>query len=470
MALNDRGVVDVMYGGAKGGGKSFFLCAWVFLWAVALANRFELTPTDKPVHVGWMGRKQATDFTATTLQTWQEIIPADEYDIRSSTDKHPKHILIQGRIAVDFGGLDRREDISHFNSAEYAFVVVDQAEETTRDDVSALRASRRLKIKGHHVAYKGLWTANPAQCWLKRDFILAPSAEKRFVKALPADNPWLPQSYIDTLKEAFRHRPEMLQAYLFGNWDAFEGAEQVIQEAWIRLAMTRRKTYWPFIKEYISIDCARFGDDETVMLMMENMDIKQKIVMAHSMTTEVSGRAAVLSCENGKCPIVVESIGADIGAGVADELRSMDHEVMEFNPAIKPAGKDAKNYGFYSLRCEAWHNASKILSQGYIGEENVSVCISNANELERDDQGMDETMIEQLCAPRYQWKGGKLVIEKKSDTKQRLDRSPDHADAYVIALWAWPMMPRKEEHNDDGYRSRRDYEGIDSPRVAMDVG
>ena len=471
LALNDRGVIDVMYGGAKGGGKSFFLCAWVFLWAVALANRFDLQPTDKPIHAGWMGRKQATDFTATTLQTWQEIIPEDEYQIRTATDKHPKHILIQGRIAVDYGGLDRREDISKFNSAEYAFVAVDQAEETTRDDVSVLRASRRLKIKGNHVLYKGLWTANPAQCWLKREFILTDSPERRFVKALPSDNPHLPQSYINMLTESFKHRPDMLEAYLHGNWDAFEGAEQVIQEKWIRTAMMGRKDYWPFIKEFISIDCARFGDDETVMLLMENTDIAEKIVMAHCATTEISGRAAVLSVDNDRCTIVVESIGSDLGAAVADELRSMDHDVIEFNPALKPTGKNAKDYGFYSLRCEAWHNAAKVLSKGRIGNENINVCISQPEDDGRFGMmGMDETMIEQLCAPRYKWRNGKLVIEKKADTKVRLERSPDHADAYVIALWAWDQMPRKGEQKTtdrpEGYRERAGA----SSRGAMDMG
>lgn len=468
MALNDRSVVEVLFGGAKGGAKSYFLCAWVFLWAVALANRFDLQPTGRPIHLGWMGRKQATDFTATTLQTWQEIIPADEYQIRSATDRHPKHILIQGRVAVDYGGLDRREDISKFNSAEYAFIAVDQAEETTRDDVSILRASRRLKIKGHHVLYKGLWTANPAQCWLKREFILNPSPEVRFIQALPSDNPHLPTSYVNTLKNAFKHRPDMLEAYLHGNWDAFEGAEQVIQEKWIRQAMVGRKDYWPFIKEYIAIDCARFGDDETVILFMENTDIVQKIVMAHCATTEISGKVAVMSIENDNCAIVVESIGSDIGAAVADELRSLDRQVVEFNPSLKPSGKDAKDYGFYSLRCEAWHYASKVLSSGRIGEENINVCISKPDIDEKYGMmGMDETMVEQLCAPRYKWRGGKLVIEPKSETKTRIERSPDHADAYVIALWVWEQMPRKGECAEDFDRPARRAEAYE--RTAMDM-
>ena len=116
VALNsDLPVVDCLFGGAKGGGKSYFLCIWVYLWSLAIIDRFGLDGKRIP-HVGWMGRKQATDFSNTTLQTWQEVIP-DDYVIKSASERYPKHVLIRGRVAVDFGGLDRREDISKFNSA-----------------------------------------------------------------------------------------------------------------------------------------------------------------------------------------------------------------------------------------------------------------------------------------------------------------------------------------------------------------
>ena len=58
--------------------------------------------------------------------------------------------------------------VNKFNSAEYGFVAVDQAEETERDDIMVLKASRRMKIQGRDLPlpYMGLWTANPAACWL----------------------------------------------------------------------------------------------------------------------------------------------------------------------------------------------------------------------------------------------------------------------------------------------------------------
>ena len=147
-ALDDPKIRRVLYGGAKGGGKSYFLCVWAFTEAYKIIVANKLRPTKNPIHVGWLGRKQATDFTATTLQTWRKIIPEEYYEIKGGTEKDPKHLLIMNRVAIDYGGLDRQETINKFNSAEYAFFGIDQAEETNRDDVSVIQGSLRLKING----------------------------------------------------------------------------------------------------------------------------------------------------------------------------------------------------------------------------------------------------------------------------------------------------------------------------------
>ena len=114
-ALARPEVKRLLYGGAKGGGKSFFLCVWSFMYCWDLCVRFKIMPSINPLHVGWLGRKQATDFTATTLQTWRQTIPEQYYQLKSGTEKDSKHILIMDRIAIDYGGLDRQETINKFN-------------------------------------------------------------------------------------------------------------------------------------------------------------------------------------------------------------------------------------------------------------------------------------------------------------------------------------------------------------------
>ena len=44
----------------------------------------------------------------------------------------------------------------------------------------------------------------------------------------------------------------------------------------------------------------------------------------------------------------------------------------------------------------------------------------------------------QLCAPRYGVHAGGVALEKKDKVKERLGRSPDLADAVVMAFWDDP--------------------------------
>ena len=429
LALNDNDVVDVLYGGAKGGGKSWFLCCWVYWWCKEIIAQRGLEPARNVPHIGWMGRKQGIDFTATTLQTWQEmtdVIPIEDYEIKGASEKHPKHIRIANAVAVDFGGLERQEDKNKFNSAEYVFIAIDQAEETTQDDISVLRATRRMKLKGKPFHYKGLFTANPAQCWLKEEFIDEKTAKpkNRFVQALPSDNPNLPSGYIDTLKDSFSYRPDLLNAYLYGSWDALATPNQVIDARWLYAAQERADKY-P-VKRYLVCDPARFGDDDTVIFLMADGDIEEKVIMPYCRTTDISNKLAQMSRHNDDCMCIVESVGADVGSGVIDELVQLGVDTLQYNPAGAASDKDK----YVNCRAEAWDTAARCLAEGVMKGSNVQIVLKNLYiELQR-----------QLCAPRYDFRGTKLLIEEKSSIKERLGRSPDHADTYVMALWAWPKV------------------------------
>jgi len=420
-ALDDPSITDVLYGGAKGGGKSYFMCVWVFQLSVHIANMFKLRPTPKPVHVGWMGRKQATDFTSTTLQTWQDVIPEDNYQIKSGTERHPKHILIQGRIAIDFGGLDRREDINKFNSAEYGFIALDQAEETAKDDVAVLQGSRRLKINGHPLYYKGLYTANPANCWLKDDFIIDSAPYRKFIQALPSDNPHLPGSYIAMLKDSFGHRPELLEAYLYGSWNLADGVDQVIKAIWLEQAdgFTQIK-FKEKTRKFITADIARYGDNETVFYYMEDTDIvEEPIIYGQRGIDYTINRLTAWSREHHNCPVIVDEGG--VGGGVVDLLPANGVIVIAADNGAKPkqSSKDAM-YRYGNRRAEVWDTTAKKFNRGDV-----------------ELHYKDSKLRKQLCTPKYKYKNGRIYIESKEEITKRLGRgqSPDRADAYVNGLF-----------------------------------
>jgi len=442
-ALHDPNVLEVLFGGAKGGAKTVLACIFAMTYAIELADTYGIKPSQYPVPVGFMGRKYGKHFRDTTLETWKEVIPAGGYTIRDQAGE----IVIQDRVKVDFGGFDSQETVNKFNSAEYVFFVVDQAEELTRDDVAVLRASLRRKIKGQVPHYVGLFTANPADCFLKDDFLVKPDPRRRFVKALPTDNPHLPDGYIDRLKDSFRHRPELLAAYLHGSWDALAGADIIIKDYWVAnanlLYRIGSKTY-----KAIACDPARFGDDETVIYYLENGDIKDVEIFGQRDTMYTAGMLNIMAEKHKSFPtekivIAIDTTGG-LGAGPADRLVEMGCNVMSVNSSERAI--DAK---FLNRRAGMWWHAGELFGSG-------------EHELHYDDPELKR----QLSAVKYTFKQGRIAVEGKDDIKKRLGRSPDRADAYVIGLHALQSVTATEDQrkaNKPGFLSTFLYQETSSP-------
>jgi hypothetical protein len=410
-ALQDDFVEEVMYGGAKGGGKSWFGCHWLWHECYEIARNFVPKARKHPIPIAFMGRKVGKHFKETTLDTWKRFIPGDRYRIKGD----PAEITIADRVLIRTGGLEAKEDLEKFNSAEFARIFVDQAEETTKDDISVLRASLRLSIGGRAIPPKVLWTANPGQCWLKEEFIDDPVPEKVFIKALPTDNTKMPDldGYLRRLREAFKHRPELLAAYLEGKWDAFEGGNQLILSRWIDAAYDN-ESYIPSSGKLVACDPSRFGDDETPIFLMEDTDVKEKVILGKASVVEVANEVTKMTRVNGHCPAVVDEIG--IGGGVIDVCRQNGVNVIAFNGAESSEEKEK----YYNLRAEAWFRASQDFS-----ERKVRLTLPNT------------TLRKQLVVPTYSFRNGRILIEEKKDIKKRLGgKSPDWADCYIMGLWA----------------------------------
>lgn len=436
-----KNIDEILYGGAKYGGKSWFLCVWAYLFACNFAVEYNIPKSNNPLPIGFLGRKVAKNFSDTTLETWFKTIPADGYVAKGK----PVDLIIDDRVKIHTGGLDNRETINKFNSAEYAFFCLDQAEEMTPDDIALLRAATfgRLVVNGKALPGKGLFTANPRACWLKEEFILSPSPARKFVPALPTDNPYCTEKYINNLKDAFKHRPELLRAYLYGDWSAIEGAEQVIKSEWIEEAKLRT-CHAPRVKRYLVCDTARFGDDECVIYLMENAEIIGKKILGQSRAPDIVNRLNTLSHQNNDCQIVVEVVGADLGGAVSDYLTKAGRDVIEFRPGDASTYKGPQGKPIYhNLRAEAWSKAATILCSGVLDEESNTVV---------ECKNMYPLLQTQLCTPEYKFadKGGRILVEKKESIKARIGRSPDHADTYVIGLWAWDRVDYAIEDTDAG--------------------
>ncbi len=425
--LEKKKTFEVCYGGAKGGGKTFFGCAYVYQYCLDLIHRFNLPKSKEPPVAVFMGRQVGVNFVDTTLETWKAIIPSEDYKI----NKHEKEIVILDRVKIQYGGFDNESDINKFNSAEFGLVFIDQAEETKERDISILRAACRKKINGKEIPYKVLYTANPANCWLKREFIIpfkrgTLDKKRVFVEALPFDNPELPVGYIDILKDTFRNRPELLEAYLYGSWEALEGAYKIIKDSWIEDAFTsvvRREKP----NKVLVADIARHGDDRTVIFYLEDCTPMFCKIFGNKSLTETSYIIADLQKIYNADIIVVDSIG--YGAGVIDNLRDMNSKYFNNSWQIYELNSQERAMDgekFANVRSEMWwYVANKF------GDGNVSFPSDVVRELP-----------EELSIPEYKIEGKRIYVEAKSDIKKRLGSSPDVADSYVMGVYAQQFIVR----------------------------
>ena len=131
--------------------------------------------------------------------------------------------------------------------------------------------------------------------------------------------------------------------------------------------------------------------------------------------------------ETGATAVKVDAIGIGWGiVGMLEEALSTNgdraaptiHAVNVGTAALNPER-------FPKLRDQMWWELGRELSQsgGW------------------DLAGLDDTTTAQLIAPRYKLFSGRVKIEPKDDTRKRLGRSPDDADALLLAYFVPPPAP-----------------------------
>jgi len=167
----------------------------------------------------------------------------------------------------------------------------------------------------------------------------------------------------------------------------------------------------------IACDVARFGTDETVIAVRRGNNVRIHKTYTKKSLMETAGYIidTVRSVSDyGVARIVIDDAG--LGGGVTDRLRELGVSVEAFNGGSAPNEPDL----YPNRRSEAWFAFAEQLS---------------SIDLDPDDQ-----LAADLVAPKYALDSrGRRVVEPKDKTKQRLGRSPDRADAVLMAFA--PAMP-----------------------------
>lgn len=369
---------------------------------------------------------------------------------------------VDGR-RIRFGHLQREDTIHRYQSAEFDFIGFDELTQFTQLQYLYLISRLRTTRKNQRVRVVGAtnpggegndwvmerWAAwldegypNPAKPgelrWFRRDDdgrdTECDEHDKGAMSRTYLPAPLEENIYIDT--EAYRKNlsmiPEPYRSQLMdGDWTAglTDDAYQVIPTLWIKDAMKRWESNGienePAL-DVVGVDVARGGMDQTVLAKRRGNRFDELEKYPGRTTPDGASVAALVSLAllGGGCANI-DVIG--IGSSAYDSCVQAGLEIYDVNFAAGTNATDASGtMKMVNKRAEYFWRMREALDPKRDEAEQISLP-------------NDPELLGDLRAPRWKMQSNGIQIESKEDIKKRIGRSPDCADAVVLAMEA--IMP-----------------------------
>lgn len=203
-------------------------------------------------------------------------------------------------------------------------------------------------------------------------------------------------------------------------------ADTLIPIDWLELATQREViAQGPMV---IGVDVARFGDDQSIIAARNGrqmLPIPDEWQMQGYDTMEVTGAVVRAITALQANDVYLDVIG--VGGGPVDRLHEIQNErSSKISRAVNICGVNVGEKAFaedefVNLRSEAWWAARDSLNP----ENMAAMAIPN-----------DPELIGDLSCVKYTIRSdGRIEVESKQNTKDRLGHSPDKGDAYVMMVF-----------------------------------
>jgi len=242
---------------------------------------------------------------------------------------------------------------------------------------------------------------------------------RTFIPARVEDNPF----YMATgYKSQLQALPEPLRsALLHGDFRVAveDDPWQIIPRAWVRAAMDRWQDGPVGPMTALGVDVARGGRDRTVLVARHGQWFAPLRVYPGSRTPDGPAVAALVTGAVGDANPVVNVDVIGVGASVYDHLRDrFDTVGVNFGEGSDELDRSGR-LTFANVRAQAYWQMREALDP------------ANGAEIALPD---DPALLAELCTPRWTMRARGIQVESKVEIVKRTGRSPDLADAVVLAL------------------------------------
>lgn len=186
------------------------------------------------------------------------------------------------------------------------------------------------------------------------------------------------------------------------------------------------KETYEFAQKRLGVDVARFGDDRTIIFPRQGLQAFNFVEMRNARTNDIAARV-IMAKQKWQSEVEFVDGTGGYGAGVIDSMLQGGYSPLE----IHFSGK-AIDPRYYNKRTEMWFGAAEWIKRG-------------------GGLPYHDKLIQELIAPTYTFKSGKMLLEPKDQIKDRIGFSPDIADALCLTF-AHPDAPGRTEL--DYYKER----------------
>lgn len=413
--LTDNITQEVVFGGAKNGGKSYLGVTFIFGSALMYPG------------TNWfVARNELNDLRKYTMSTVFEVfknwkLNTDHYFNFNGQDN--VFNLTNGSKVFFIAAKYLPQDplFERFGSMQMTGGWIEEAGEIAFMSYENLKLSiGRWMNDTYGLLGKLLITCNPKKGWLYNEFykpfkegVLSPI--KAFIQSLVTDNSFRQDGSLerlDNIKDAVAK-----QRLRYGNWEYDDDPSALIDYDAIMDLFTNDHVEGGI--KYITADIARYGSDNTVIYVWDGWRlIDIKIVQQSSIQN--TGNILKQYMNSYRIPasqVLVDEDG--VGGGVVDMLRCKG-----FVNNSSPIQHNGEKQNYSNLKSQCYY----ILA-GIINDHNIYIQTSNEEYKELLKQDLEQVKQKSVDSD------GKLGVLSKDKVKEIIGRSPDYSDPLMMRVY-----------------------------------
>lgn len=415
----DEETRDIVYGGAKGGAKSYTGVSLIFGDALIY-----------PGTAYFIARKKLNDLRKFTMPSIDEVfthwkIKKEDYVKFNGQDNYFTCYNDSKIYLLEVAYAPQDPDYYRFGSMQFTRGWCEETGEWVEAAKNNLMAAvGRWKNEEYGLKPKLLQTCNPSKNYLYREYYkkwktgtLEPW--KKFIQALPTDNKRLSADYIENLHRSLNANER--KRLLGGEWEIDDDPAALID--YEKGVDVFNNSHVPGGRKCITADIARLGGDRIVIIEWDGMRGKVSAYKKEKLTvTTTNVDAARTRLGVGKSDVIVDSDG--MGSGVED-FGGFKGFINNSRPMADPKNKtDAKgkpvleNFDNLKSQC-GFRMAERINNNGVYLEapEELHALI-----IEEFEQVKQKTLDSDL----------KKGLMPKDKIREAIGRSPDFWDAILM--------------------------------------